>query len=44
MNAREIKTQVDDKVVLERIDTLFEATSNTPDGDELETLIVQVSA
>lgn len=44
MNIKPIKTEDDYEAVLERIEALFEAEPNTPQGDELDVLITLVSA
>jgi HTH-type transcriptional regulator / antitoxin HigA len=44
MNIKPIKTEDDYEAVLARIEALFEAKPNTPQGDELDVLITLVSA
>lgn len=44
MNIKPIKTEDDYEAVLKRIEALFEAKPNTPQGDELDVLITLVSA
>lgn len=44
MNIRPIKTEDDYQAALERIEVLFTAKPDTPEGDELEVLITLVSA
>lgn len=44
MNIKPIKTEDDYEAVLVRIEALFEAKPNTPQGDELDVLITLVSA
>lgn len=39
-----IKTEADYEAALERIDTIFEAAPGTPEGDELEVLLLLVKA
>jgi HTH-type transcriptional regulator/antitoxin HigA len=39
-----IKTEADYDVALERIDAIFEAAPSTPEGDELEVLLLLVKA
>lgn len=44
MEIRPIKTSTDYHAVLQEIESLFEATPNTPEGDRLEILTVLVEA
>ncbi|MBP6366707.1 MAG: transcriptional regulator [Nitrosomonas sp.] len=44
MNIKPIKTDDDYEAALERIEVLFEAKPETPEGDELDVLITLVSA
>ncbi len=44
MSIKPIKNEQDYEAVLERIEELFDAKQNTPEGDELEVLITLVSA
>lgn len=44
MDIKPIKTESDYENALERIEELFNAKQNTPEGDELEVLITLVSA
>jgi len=44
MDIKPIKTEKDYENALERIEGLFEAKPNTPEGDELEVLITLVSS
>ncbi|AZQ13281.1 helix-turn-helix domain-containing protein [Shewanella khirikhana] len=44
MQINPIRTVADNKAALKRIEQLFDAEPNTPDGDELEILITLVTA
>ncbi len=44
MHIKPIKTETDHRAALERIDELWEAEPNTPEGDELEVLVTLVDA
>lgn len=44
MSIKPIKNEQDYEAALERIEELFNAKQNTPEGDELEVLITLVSA
>lgn len=44
MSIKPIKNEQDYEAALERIEELFDAKQNTPEGDELEVLITLVSA
>ena len=44
MSIKPIKNEQDYEAALERIEELFSAKQNTPEGDELEVLITLVSA
>jgi len=44
MNVRPIKTESDYDYALARIETLWEAKQNTPNGDELKVLVTLVEA
>ncbi len=44
MDIRPIRTETDYKAALAEIERLFDAASNTPDGDRLEMLIALVEA
>lgn len=44
MHIKPIKTEADHRAALARIDELWEAEPNTPEGDELEVLVTLVDA
>lgn len=44
MSIRPIKTESDNQATLERIEQLWNAEPNTPDGDELDVLVTLVQA
>ncbi|MCS6237525.1 DNA-binding protein [Shewanella baltica] len=44
MQIKPIRTVADNEAALKRIEQLFDAEPNTPEGDELEVLITLVSA
>lgn len=44
MSIKPIKNEHDYEAALERIEELFDAKQNTPEGDELEVLITLISA
>ncbi len=44
MQIKPIRTEADNKVALKRIEELFDAEPDTPEGDELEVLITLVNA
>jgi HTH-type transcriptional regulator/antitoxin HigA len=44
MSIKPIKTESDNQAALDRIEQLWDAEPNTPDGDELEVLVTLVQA
>jgi len=44
MHIKPIKTEADHRAALARIDELWEAEPNSPEGDELEALVTLVDA
>ncbi|GIU51534.1 transcriptional regulator [Shewanella sairae] len=44
MSIKPIKTESDNKAALERIEQLWDAQPNTPEGDELDVLVTLVQA
>jgi HTH-type transcriptional regulator/antitoxin HigA len=44
MNIKPVKTKKDYEAALKRIEKLFDAGTNTPEGDELEILVTLVEA
>jgi len=42
MNIKPIKSELDYRQALERLENIFDATANTPEGDELEILGVLI--
>jgi len=44
MHIKPIKTEIDHRAALARIDELWEAEPNSPEGDELEVLVTLVTA
>ena len=44
MDIRPIKTEADYQAALQRVETLLEARSNTPEGDDLDILVTLLSA
>lgn len=44
MNIKPIKTETDYQAALEKIEKLFEAAPDTPEGDQLEVLVTLVEA
>ena len=44
MNIKPIKTRVDHRTALKRIEALWDANPKTPEGDELDILVTLVSA